>query len=96
MVYKNTLSLYKNLNVNTMTTLIIDIQNSDDAKKIADALRLMKSVGNITVRESCAESIHGLPYTTKDRIASIQRAEDDYAQGRFTTSEEMKQRHIIA
>ena len=34
-----------------MTTLIVNIKDSADAKKIADALRLMESVTDITVEE---------------------------------------------
>lgn len=34
-----------------MTTLIVDIKDSADAKKIADALRLMESVTDIRVEE---------------------------------------------
>lgn len=34
-----------------MTTLIVNIKDSADAKKIADALRLMESVTDITFEE---------------------------------------------
>lgn len=39
-----------------MTTLIVNIKNSRDARKIADALRLMDSVTNITVEDEDKKS----------------------------------------
>jgi hypothetical protein len=39
------------------------------------------------------ELIPGLPYTREERIAAIQRAEEDYTAGRFTTSDTLRARH---
>ncbi len=39
------------------------------------------------------ERIPGLPYTREERIAAIQRAEEDFAAGRFVTSKELKAKH---
>lgn len=70
-------------NVMGMTTLIIDIKNSNDARKIADALRLIKGVTRITIEEEKPfERIPGLPYTDEECIASIRQAEEDIDAGR--------------
>ncbi len=39
------------------------------------------------------ERIPGLPYTREERIASVRRAETDYAAGRFVSSEELRAKH---
>lgn len=76
-----------------MTTLIIDIKDRRDAKKIADALRLMDSVMKITIAEESPDRIPGLPYTKEERAAAVRRAEKDYTAGRFATSDELKIKH---
>lgn len=65
-----------------MTTLIIDIKNSDDARKITDALRQMKGITRITVEED-------------KKIADIHRAEEDIAAGRVYTAEEVRAKYPL-
>ena len=78
-----------------MTTLIIDIKNRNDAKKIANALRLMESVANITITNDSPEPILGLSYNTKERISAVHRAEDDIIAGRVFSAEEIKAKFPI-
>lgn len=76
-----------------MTTLIVNIKDNTDAQKIADVLRLMDSVLDITVEEKSIERIPCLPYTQEERIACVREAEKDYQAERFVTSEELKAKH---
>jgi hypothetical protein len=74
-----------------MTTMIVDVQNSVDAHKVADALRLMKCVKKISIQENGTfERIPGLPYTTEERIASVRESMEDYYAGRMVSSEELR------
>jgi len=71
-----------------MTTLIIDIKDSSAAKKIADALRLMDSVTNITIEEP-SDRIPGLAYTKEERIASVRRSMESVRAGKVYSLEEV-------
>jgi len=74
--------------------MIVEIRDKGDAKKIADALHLMRGVTKIAIHsEEPFERIPGLPYTQEERIAAIHRAEEDYAAGRFVTSDELRKKH---
>lgn len=76
-----------------MTTLIINIKNSDDAQKIADALRLMDSVADITIEEDNFERIPGFPYTDAEKIASVRQGMVDIHAGRTVSMDEMRAKH---
>jgi hypothetical protein len=39
------------------------------------------------------ERVPGLPYSHDERVAAIQRAEEDYVAGRFVTSDVLKAKH---
>ena len=75
-----------------MTTMVIDVQNRGDAQKIADTLRLMKSVKKIVIQEIDSECIPGLPYTREERIASVHKSMEEVRAGHTITSEELKKR----
>jgi hypothetical protein len=70
-----------------MTTLIVNIENEAEARKVASALRLMRSV--ISVQEDVFEDIPGLPRTDEERIASVRRSVAEYRNNgiSFTTAE---------
>jgi hypothetical protein len=64
-----------------MTTLIVDITDSEQAARVADALRLMKSVKKVFVREEDFERIPGLPCTEKELKDSVTKAMAGYRRG---------------
>ena len=83
-----------------MTTITVEINNPNNARKLAETLRLFKGVSKVSLaaREGDNETlspqrIPGLPYTREERILAIRRAEEDYAAGRFVTSDELRKRH---
>ncbi len=77
-----------------MTTITIDVPDSGDARKIAAAVRQFRGVAKVKVHEDADfEPVPGLPYTKEERIASICRAEEDYAAGRFVTTDELRAKH---
>ena len=73
-----------------MTTMTIDVHSGAEAKKIAAALRLMKSVKRITIQEDKFEPIPGLAYTHKERMDSIRRAEENIRTGNVYSAEEVR------
>ena len=78
-----------------MTTMIVEVQNSGDAKKIAAAVRQLKGVGKVMVQKGITlERIPGLPYTDEEKIASVRRAMEEIKDGaRSYSIEEMRARH---
>ena len=78
-----------------MNTMIIEIPDSSDVRNIAVAVRQLKGVAKVKVqKQTVFEPIPGLPYTKEERIAAVRRAEDDYAAGRFATSDELRKKHL--
>ena len=76
-----------------MTEVIVSVENSADIKDIVSTVRRIRGVAEVKVqKESDFDPIHGLPYTYKERMADIFRAEEDYAMGRTITSEELRKR----
>ena len=75
-----------------MATIIIDVQSTAEAHRVVSALRLMKCVKRVSVQENDFECIQGLPYTHKERMIDILRAEEDYTAGRTCTSDELKKK----
>ena len=76
-----------------MTTMIVNVYNSIEAHRVADALRLMNCVKKVTIQEDTVEHISGLPYTHEERIAAIQCAEADYIAGRYVFSDNLRKKH---
>ena len=70
-----------------MTTLIIH-EDSAEARKFIEFAKTLPFV-----EEEITGRIPGLPYTKEERLAAIRRAEEDYAAGRFVTSDELKAKH---
>ena len=79
-----------------MTTMIIDVQNSGDAKRIASALRLMKSVKRVTVQENELERIPGLAYTREAVIESAIKATEEYRKGIACITQEEARREAAS
>jgi hypothetical protein len=75
-----------------MATLVVDVQNNIEANKVADAIRLLKSVQRVFIMDEEFERIPGLAYSHKERLADISRAEEDYAAGRTITADELNTR----
>jgi hypothetical protein len=79
-----------------MTTMVISIENSANIGDIAAAVRRIKGVAKVKVqKEGDFEHILGLPYTYEERMADIYMAEKDYANGKSSTTEELKKRIAI-
>jgi hypothetical protein len=76
-----------------MTTLQIT-GNGPEVMKFLGYARTLPFVSEKPAKEEEAfERIAGLPYTREERIAAIERAEEDYAAGRFVTSDVLKAKH---
>lgn len=73
-----------------MTTMIISVQSNTDARKVADALRLMKCVKKIEIQEDDFERIPGLPYTQEACVASLREAMEDVRAGRVYSADEVR------
>jgi len=59
---------------------------------IATAGRLSRAVKVKVQDEVAFDPVRGLPYTQEERMADIREAEENYAMGQTTTSEELKKR----
>ncbi|GEM_PF-6844405 len=65
-----------------MTTLIVNIKNSTEARKVADALRLMKSVENVEIEEELPDDlIPDFPYTDEEKVDSVRQAMEEMRSG---------------
>lgn len=76
-----------------MTTMIVSIENSADISNLVLAVQQLKGVAEVQLQEKVAfEHILGLSYTYEDRMADICMAEENYAMGHTSSSEELKKR----
>jgi hypothetical protein len=65
-------------------------------QSLSDAIVSIENDDSDNISESANtifERIPGLPYTDEEKIASIRRAEEDYAAGRFVTTDELRVKH---
>jgi hypothetical protein len=67
--------------------------DSPAAMKFIEYARSLPFVTEKRTTREAFERIPGLPYTHEERIAAVQRAEEDYAAGRFVSSEVLKAKH---
>ncbi len=72
----------------TKMDIIEMVSGITNEKVLSEILSLVRKSANVDFKQT-----PGLPYTQEERVASIQRAEEDYAAGRFVTSEELKAKH---
>ncbi|MDL2247120.1 hypothetical protein LJC05_00110 [Bacteroides sp. OttesenSCG-928-J23] len=77
-----------------MVTIVIN-EKTEEGRSLMGVIRAIRRTSNAVVQilDEESEQIPGLPYTKEERLAAIHRAEEDYAAGRFKTSEEMKTKH---
>jgi len=79
-----------------MTEVIVSVEKSADIRNIVANVRQIRGVAEVEVQEKMEfEPIYGLPYTYKERMEDIRRAEENYAMGQTTTSEELKKRVAV-
>lgn len=82
-------------NIKAMTTITINEQ-TEEGRMLMSMIRAAQRSSPATVcihNDKAAGHIPGLPYTKEERLASVRRAEEDYAAGRFVTSEELKAKY---
>lgn len=75
-----------------MDSIIITPKSEQEYSFVMEMLKKMR-IKAVPVQNKTTERIAGLPYTKEERIASIRRAEADYAAGHFKTSDELKAKH---
>ena len=78
-----------------MTTIVIN-ENSDEGRMLMHMIRAAQQSSDAVVSirdDDAAGRIPGLAYTKEERLASVRCAEEDYAAGRFVTSEELKAKY---
>jgi hypothetical protein len=76
--------------------MVVRVESGTNIKNIAAAMRLLKGVSEVKVqKEKTNEQISGLPYSQEERIAAIHKAEEDYAFGRYASSDELRKKHPI-
>ncbi len=74
-----------------MATIIIDVQSNEDARKVADAVRLMKSVKKVSVWENDKSPCR---FTVEEIKQRISKAETDIAAGRFTPHSAIERKNV--
>ena len=76
-----------------MTETIVSRKKSVGFGSTTATAGRLRRVPEVKVQDEVAfEPIRGLPYTHKERMADIRKAEENYAMGQTTTSEELKKR----
>lgn len=80
-----------------MTTIVIN-EKTEEGRSLMNVIRALRKSSDAVVSIDgdaieASERIPGLPYTQEERIAAIRKGEEDYAAGRYVTSDEMRKRH---
>lgn len=77
-----------------MATMIINISDNGDMKKIAEAVSMIKGIEKVALQGELFERIPDLPYIEEECIASVRRATEDYrANGVVFSMDEMRAKH---
>ena len=76
-----------------MTEVIVSVEDNVDIRNVIAAMRQLRGVAEVKVQQEAEfECIPQMPYTYKECMDDLRRAEEDYFMGRTTTSEELKKR----
>jgi hypothetical protein len=73
--------------------MVVSVNNGTDIGHIFVAISQLQGVSEVRLQEEVEFfPISGLPYTYEERMKDVCRAEEDYAMGKTTTSEELKRK----
>ena len=77
-----------------MTTMVVRIESNANIRGITTAVRQLKGVAEVKVqRHEAFERIPGIPHTPEQLREAVRRSEEQYAQGRTVTIEQLSAKH---
>ena len=80
-----------------MTTIVIN-EKTEEGRSLMNVIRAMRKSSNAVVSIDDDEAgtfmrIPGMPHTPEELLASVRRSEEQYAQGRTVTTEQLRAKH---